>query len=66
MQVLPCKRWAVVYDHDGAPIDGNLYIHKAKAMKRLKGFTNPDKMRVEQVAIMSVEIADALMRQPHG
>lgn len=66
MQVLPCKRWAVVYDHDGAPVDGNLYIHKAKAESRLSGFTHPEKMRVEQVAVMSAQMAEALMRQAHG
>lgn len=65
MKVLPCKRWCVVHEHDGSPMDGCLYVHKAKAIKRQQGAANPEKFRVEMVAIMSVEMADSLMRS-HG
>lgn len=62
MKVLPCKRWAVVHDHDGSPIDGNLYVHKAKAIRRKNNHQNPEKFRVEQVAIISSDMADLLMK----
>lgn len=65
MKVLPSKRWCVVHDHDGSPMDGCLYIHKAKAVKRKEGATNPEKFRVEMVAVMSAEMADSLMKT-HG
>lgn len=59
-----CKRWCVVYSHDGSPMDGCLYVHKSKAEKRLKGADKADKFKVEQVAVMSVEMAERLLR-PH-
>ena len=62
MKVLPCKRWCVVYDHDGAPVDGNLYVHKFKAEKRLSASTKEKKLRVEQVAVMSVEMAEKMFK----
>ena len=65
MKVLHSKRWCVVHDHDGSPMDGCLYIHKAKAIKRQQGVPNPEKFRVEMVAVMSVEMADSLMKT-HG
>ena len=65
MKVLPSKRWGVVHDHDGSPIDGCLYIHKEKAIKRQQGVPNPEKFRVEMLAVMSVEMADSLMTA-HG
>jgi len=62
MKVLPCKRWCVVHDHDGSPMDGCLYVHKSKAIKRQQGATNPEKFRVEMVAVMSADMADLLMK----
>lgn len=59
-----CKRWCVVYAHDGSPMDGCLYVHKDKAEKRLKGADSSEKFRVERVAIMSVEMAEKLI-SPH-
>lgn len=59
-----CKRWCVVYVHDGSPMDGCLYVHKDKAEKRLKGADSAEKFRVERVAIMSVEMAEKLI-SPH-
>jgi hypothetical protein len=61
MNVQPCKRWTIVYDHDGAPVEGCTYVHKAKAQKRMKGMSDPKKFRVEQVAIMSVSMANQLL-----
>lgn len=57
-----CKRWCVVYAHDGSPMDGCLYIHKDKAEKRLKGADGTEKFKVERVAIMSVEMAERLLK----
>ena len=64
MIVQPCKRWTVVYDHDGSPVDGCTYIHKDKAEKRMKGMNDPAKFRVERVAIMSLSVAEKLL-SPH-
>lgn len=57
-----CKRWCVVYAHDGSPIDGCLYVHKDKAEKRLKGADSTEKFKVERVAVMSVEMAERLLK----
>lgn len=64
MTVQLCKRWCVVYEHDGSPMDGCLYVHKDKAEKRIKGADKPGKFRVERVAIMSAEMAERLL-SPH-
>ena len=56
-----CKRWCVVYAHDGSPMDGCLYVHKDKAEKRLKGTDSVEKFKVERVAVMSVEMAERLL-----
>lgn len=64
MIVQPCKRWTVVYDHDGSPVDGCTYVHRSKAEKRMKGMNDPTKFRVEQIAIMSVSVAEKLL-SPH-
>lgn len=56
-----CTRWAVVYDHDSMPIEGTLYVHKAKANKRRAGLQNPEKFRVEEVAVMPVAIAHRII-----
>jgi len=61
MIVQPCKRWAVVYDHDGAPVEGCTYIHKDKAVKRMKGMHDPSLFRVERIAIMSIAMAEKLI-----
>ena len=61
MIVQPCKRWTVVHDHDGSPVDGCTYVHKDKAQKRMAGMSSPEKFRVERIAIMSIAIADRLL-----
>jgi len=61
MNVQPCKRWTVVFDHDGAPVDGCTYVHKSKAEKRMKGMSDASNFRVEQIAIMSVSMANQLL-----
>lgn len=50
------KRWAVLHKHDRSPIEGSIYIHKAKAMKRLSGLANPDKHCVEMVCVIPEDV----------
>ena len=45
------KRWAVLYLHDGAPVDGALFIHKAKAIELKASMKSPEKYRVAQVEV---------------
>jgi hypothetical protein len=61
MRVQPCKRWTLVHDHDGSPVDGCTYVHKDKAQKRMLGMSDPAKFRIERVAIMSAAIAEMLL-----
>jgi|DEB0MinimDraft_3_1074331.scaffolds.fasta_scaffold267179_2 hypothetical protein len=61
MKVLPSKRWVVVFDHDGSPVEGWMYVHKHKAESQISKCKNPHKYRVEQVAIMGVDLANSLM-----
>lgn len=61
MIVQPCKRWTVVYDHDGSPVDGCTYIHKDKAIKRMNGMHDPKLFRVERIAIMGIAMAEKLI-----
>ena len=56
-----CTRWAVVHNHDSMPIEGTLYVHQAKANKRRAGLQSPDKFRVEEVAVMPVDVARRLI-----
>jgi hypothetical protein len=46
------KRWLVVYDHDGSPVDGAIFMHKNKADDFRMEKKDPSKYRVEQAAIM--------------
>lgn len=61
-----CLRWAVVYSHDKMPIDGCLYVHKTKAITRMKGMANQEKFEVARVAVMpeavALRMADALSK----
>lgn len=65
MRVLPSKRWVVVFDHDGSPVEGWMYVHKHKAEQQVNNAKNKNKYRVEEVAIMSVDLANSLMGS-HG
>lgn len=56
-----CTRWAVVHLHDGMPVEGALYIHKAKANKRRAGCQNPEKFDVIEVAVMPVAVAHRII-----
>ena len=66
MIVQPCKRWTIVYDHDGAPVDGCTYVHKDKAEKRMNGMSDPTKFRIERIAIMSAFLAEKLLMPNHS
>ena len=56
-----CTRWAVVHKHDGMPVEGTLYTHKAKANQRHYGCANPDKFEVVQLAVMPLELAHRII-----
>lgn len=56
-----CRRWAVLHKHDKSPIEGSVYVHKAKALKRLVGLANPDKHCVEQVCIIPEDVMMRLL-----
>lgn len=56
-----CTRWAVVHLHDGMPVEGTLYTHKAKAMKRRAGCQNPEKFNVTEVAVMPIDVAHRII-----
>ena len=45
------KRWAVLYLHDGAPVDGAIFIHKAKAIEFKANMKNSSKYKVAEVQI---------------
>ena len=49
MRVQPCKRWVVVFDHDGQPVEGWMYVHKSKAEQQINKTKNKDKFRIEHV-----------------
>lgn len=62
MRVQPCKRWIVVYSHDGQPVEGWMYVHKSKAEQQANNGKNKGKYRVEQVSIVSSDTMDELLR----
>ncbi|HZJ93715.1 MAG TPA: hypothetical protein VFD09_11620 [Thiopseudomonas sp.] len=43
-------RWAVVYKHDGSPVDGGSFVHKAQADKVAAG--KPRSMVVIKMVMM--------------
>lgn len=62
-----CTRWAVVYKHDGMPVEGTLYTHKAKANQRHYGCANPEKFEVVEMAVMPVALAHKMVAAlPNG
>jgi len=61
MKVLPCKRWVVVFAHDGQPVEGWMYVHKHKAEEQAAKTKNKDKYRVEQISIISSDTMDELL-----
>lgn len=54
-------RWSVVYKHDKQPIDGCVYVHKAKASKRLKGLVNPDYYELTEVCVVSKDVMERII-----
>lgn len=62
MKVQPCKRWVVVFSHDGQPVEGWMYVHKIKAEQQVNKAKDPTKYRVEQVSIISSDTMDELLR----
>lgn len=62
MKVQPCKRWIVVFDHDGQPVEGWMYVHKSKADLQIQKNKNKNKYRVEQVCIISSDTMDELLK----
>lgn len=66
-QVQLSKRWLVVYDHDGSPVDGCIFMHRKKAELFVFEQKHPEKFRIEQAAIMPVSMAEAfLFGSSHG
>lgn len=61
-----CTRWAVVHKHDGMPVEGTLYTHKAKANHRHYGCANPEKFEVVQLAVMPLELAHKIINAIPG
>lgn len=61
MKVQPCKRWSVVYNHDGQPVDGWQFVHKRAATRRAE--KKPDVYRVEQVCIIAAETMDEILKR---
>ena len=56
-----CTRWAVVHLHDGMPVEGTLYTHKAKANKRKANCARPEKFEVVELAVMPLALAHRLV-----
>jgi len=61
MQILPSKRWLVVHNHDGSPVDAGMFANKAQAIKMKNAMNRPEKYRVEKAAIMSASMAERLL-----
>lgn len=57
------SRWSVVYKHDQQPIEGCVYVHKAKAVKRMRGMADADKYEVQEVAICSKPLMERMVNQ---
>jgi len=49
------SRWAVVYDHDGAPVDGAIFVHRPAAERFRSEQSNPRKYRVQRVEINNAD-----------
>jgi hypothetical protein len=56
-----CTRWSVLYKHDKTPIEGCLYIHKAKAEKRMLGMKNPENFEVGQICVLPQEVMNRIL-----
>lgn len=61
MTVQPCKRWVVVFAHDSQPVEGWMYVHKAKAEQQIAKCKTPNKYRVEQISIVSSAVMDTIL-----
>jgi hypothetical protein len=61
-----CKRWVVVYDHDGSLVDGCIFMHRKKAELFVFEQKHPEKFRVEQAALMPVSMAEAFLFGSYG
>lgn len=53
-------RWSVLHRHDGSPVEGCGYIHKDKAVKRLRGMSNPEHYEIGRVVMMSEDVAEKI------
>ena len=51
-------RWSVLHRHDGSPVEGCNYIHKAKAVQRMRGMCHPEHYEVGKVVVMSESAAE--------
>lgn len=58
-----CRRWAVVFDHDGSPLDGCIFNHKPAAVKALKAQPNNERLRIERVCILSDAVVEELLKR---
>lgn len=48
------KRWFVVYKHDGSPVDGAVFIHRAAAEKFRAAQANATKLEVKQLNLTEI------------
>ena len=55
------KRWLVVYDHDGSPVDSCMFMHRQKAEIFVSEQKTPQKYRIEQAALMPIQMAEAFL-----
>ncbi len=60
-EVQLCKRWVVVYDHDGSPVEGCCFMHANKAEAFVAEQKHPEKFRVAQAALMPNAMAEKLL-----
>ena len=55
-------RWLVVFQHDKAPVDECLYVHKAKAQAKLESMLNKNKLEIKEMSLMNKELAEYLSK----
>lgn len=53
-------RWLIVFQHDKAPVDECLYVHKAKAQAKLNAMPNKNKLEIKEMSLMNKELAEYL------
>jgi len=49
------KRWAILYLHDGSPLDGAVFVQKPTAEKMLRGLVNKHKLYISEVYLAELK-----------